>query len=309
MNKKSFEIVEKEYNDLWYQEKYNAAALVIENALSDYPEKINEMYLDLAALYLKVGKSEKTLEILDLQLDKGIWYPKEYFGEVWEKDEFKELVQKWNKISEKAKVNSKAEYIIRTPKNYTPNKEYPLFAAVHGWGEDIKMFGEFWNSPKLEEEYIVVMPQSSQMLGYKNYGWDNNELAHKEIKEVFDRVVKEYSIDTKNIVIGGFSQGATMSIDIALNHEYISARGFIALNPDKPKGFRKENIIKAKKNEKKGFIITGDKDTCYDEQKEIMETFKELDFQCEISVKENFGHWFPEDLPEKIDYALDLILK
>lgn len=309
MSKKDFDEFMDKLDALIEKENIKEAIELIENSLNEYPENTNEMKLDLAMLNLKLGNSKKTLEILNFQLDKGIWYPKVYHNECWNLDEFKGYIERWEKLKNKSEINSEGKLYFYKPINYDKNKSYPLFIAFHGWGEDVNLLRKYWNSSKLSKEYIVAVPQSSQIVGYSNYCWNNLNIAYNEIKEAYDEVIWRYSIDTNTIIVGGFSQGATLALDVILNMEYIPAKGFIALNPDKPKNFSNESIINSSKRGVKGVILTGDMDGDYEEQKEIVRIFNDLDYKCRFVVKENFGHWFPKDLDERIDLALEYILE
>lgn len=309
MSKKSYEVVSQEVNDLYAKGEFSQAIELINASMEEYPEHYNDMNLDLAVLNLSLGSVEKTLSILNAQLDRGVWYPYVYFEEYWNKDEFKAFVSRWQKAWEQAQGEAKKKLLVFTPQGYVEGNKYPLFIALHGWGEDVEMFKAFWDSKKLDSEYIVVLLQSSQMVGSSNYCWNDVELGHKEIEDTYKEMISKFNIDKENIMIGGFSQGATMALDAALNKNYMPSKGFISLNPDKPEEFDKLTIMEANKRGLKGVILTGDQDGSYKAQLEMINTFKEVGFKCNLVVKENFGHWFPEDLGERIDSALDFILE
>ncbi|WP_160646053.1 alpha/beta hydrolase [Chengkuizengella marina] len=309
--KKSFKEKENEYNKLWYANpaKKEEALKMVEQCVKDYPENLYVINQDLASLYSELNLHEKANQVLNEALDRGIWYPKEFFQSVWDLKEYGQTVSRWSEISSQAKENSKPKYEVILPTEYNPNKTYPLFIALHGWGEDIPMFREFWNSNQIKKEYILVYIQSSQMVGSFHYCWTHNKQSHEEIEETMSEIFSKYLINYEQIIVGGFSEGAALSMDIALNHTYLPVKGFIALNPNKPNIFTTENILRSKQRGMSGSIITGDQDQCYNEQIEMVSMFDENGFNCFFTVKENFGHWFPENLSEKLDDSLEYINK
>ena len=135
-----------------------------------------------------LGNIEESVEALKDSLEKGIWYAKLSFKKAYEKEEYKEVFEAWEKLRVKAQAEAKVQWIIQTPENYESDKKYPLFIALHGWGEDAKMFAKFWNSKKLQEEYILVMPQSSQVLSSSSFSWSSPEMCHKDIKETYEKL-------------------------------------------------------------------------------------------------------------------------
>ncbi|NDI33974.1 hypothetical protein [Chengkuizengella sediminis] len=313
MLKKSFIEKEKEYSNLWFADPPNKkeALKIVEQCVKDYPENLNIITEDLASLYSQLDQHDQAIQILNKELDRGIWYPKYLFRSVWNLKEYEHTVTRWNEVSAAAKENSKAEWEIILPPEYNPNKTYPLFIALHTSGHNIARFKESWTTlDKINREYIIVYIQSSQMVGSFHYSWEDYELAHKDIHEMTKEVFANYSVNHEQMIVGGFSESGTLSMDIALNHTYLPVKGFIALSPYKKLNLHtKENILKAKQQGIKGSIITGDQDKFYDEQKEMLAEFDEIGFNCYFSVKDNFGHWFPEDLEERIDISMKYIVE
>lgn len=307
MDKKQYKELGEKINQLWTEKRVEEAIALCHDGIRQFPEKAASFQLDLAFLYLGIDKLEQSMEVLHKALEQDIWFPRQYFRKLEEDSVFQKLVEQWDRLAERDRSNTKPLYRVYTPKQYDSSRKYPLFIAIHGWGEDLDMFEDYWISDVIRQQYILVLPQSSQRIGSFQYCWDDSDKTHKELREMYDEVSTQYSIDTENIILGGFSQGATIAIDLALNDAYIPAKGFIALNPDKPEMFEESQIQQAKQSNIKGYIITGDKDQSYEQQKAMMEVFQKLGFECRIDVIENWGHWFPKDLEQRIDKGIEHI--
>lgn len=309
MAKKTFKELEKEYNKYWMEGKVDKVLNKVKEAAELYPEESFTTNLDFAAAYMHLGQLDETKRILEESLDKGILYPKMYFQPILDNEEFKEIFRKWEELRNELQERAKSHYLVFEPEDYNKDMAYPLFIAIHGWGEDVELFSEFWKSNKLSREYILVLPQSSQVVGSKNFGWDNTSLAHQEIASIYRKIVKDYNIDTNNIIVGGFSQGGALAIEIGINKEYIPVKGFISLCPVKPQSFNIKDVNIAKEKGIKGCILTGDQDLSLVDQKQMIDDFREAGFPYEFDITEGLGHWFPDDLSDKLNRYISFILE
>ena len=89
----------------------------------------------------------------------------------------------------------------------------------------------------------------------------------------------------------------------------LPVKGFIVLCPAKPDSFTLENVKGAQDRGIKGTLLTTEMDNRLDSQKEMAEMFQSLGFPCEFVVTPDIGHWYPEDLDQKIDDAIERIFK
>lgn len=90
-------------------------------------------------------------------------------------------------------------YTVRLPENYNPNKKYPLFVMLHGSGstDEHALFDNL-----TDNKYIEIAPFGR---GTSNcFSADKGEV---DVKEAIDDAMKNFSVDTSKIVIGGFSMG------------------------------------------------------------------------------------------------------
>ena len=168
-------------------------------------------------------------------------------------------------------------------------------------------FKDVWKSEKMSHEFITAYLQSSQIVAPNGFSWTEDiEIAKSEIIDAYHQIMREYSIDTDLVIIGGFSSGGIAAMEVILCHS-IPVSGFIVLCPAKPEDFTDENILAAKQRNVRGTILTSEMDPRLSEQKEMAEDLKRLGFQYQFVVTPNIGHWFPDDLDARIDHAIDHI--
>lgn len=120
-------------------------------------------------------------------------------------------------------------YLIREPKII--KEKNPLLLLLHGYGSNEQDLFSF--SGELPEEYYVISVRAPYSLMYDSYAWyainfdadekkfsDLNQArdSRELIVEFIDYLSDEYLIDTDNITLIGFSQGAILSYAIALSY-------------------------------------------------------------------------------------------
>lgn len=181
-----------------------------------------------------------------------------------------------------------------------------MFVSLHGWGEDLEMFLKFWTSDELKDEFIHLSIKSSQILGSRRYEWTDIDQSKDEIHNVIRTIKPSYNIN-ETALIGGFSQGGTVSMILAMENPEIF-NGFVALNPSNHDRLTQDLIENASTAKQRGTIIIGDEDNQYQNQHDMMATFNALGLGCELYLNKGFGHWFPENLSEKIDQSVLSIL-
>ena len=91
-------------------------------------------------------------------------------------------------------------YIVKLPENYDKQRKYPLIAYLHGSGVDEKFI---YHVPYffLDEFFGLSVNGRGPAT---DYCYDN---AQDDIAEAIAEVVKDYSIDEKNIILSGTSMG------------------------------------------------------------------------------------------------------
>lgn len=104
--------------------------------------------------------------------------------------------------------------LIYVPKSYQPNRLYPLIVTLHGAGGN----GQSGLVPLLnladENEYILLAPESRSLT------WDMIRTDYgpdvEYIDEALEFVFERYGIQSNQIAISGFSDGASYALSLGI---------------------------------------------------------------------------------------------
>ena len=300
------------FGSLYQAKEYQEAAELLEKHLDRFPDHLLANAYNLAFVYGHLEQYKEGIQALQYALDRGVWFSIYAFGqEAWapykELKEFDQILTQNETLRQEAQKLAKPDLLVVTPEGYKKEEKYPLFIALHGGGGNIADFKNAWKSEKMGNEFITAYLQSSQIVAPNGFSWTEDiEIAKKEIIDAYNKIIKEHSIYTDRVIIGGFSSGGIAAMAVTLCHS-IPVSGFIALCPAKPESFTDDKILAAKVGNVRGTILTTEMDPRLSVQKEMVEDLKRLGFQYQFVVTPNIGHWFPKDLNVKIDHAIDHI--
>lgn len=338
----NFNEFEKHYSKYFSQKKYQEALDLLEGAYDtlskeEYEENIYTILFDKAHICIMLGKNDECLNALECLNNKGFVSPLHWnrFNPLHKNVRFFKLKRKNAILRAKAQEKAKLKYEIYLPEGYSENKKYPVFFNLHGDGDDIKEHKKYWKPDMLlQKGFIVVYPQSSQVLYYNGYAWCKRlfnaermeectgpnelydgkisrgcyDLSHYEIKSCYEEIAYKYSIDEECILIGGMSGGATATLEFTMSNT-IPIKGFIALCPElKPSSFTKDSVSNALNRGVRGVFMEGEHARIVDDEEKMMKVFDDVGFPYESYINKGIGHWYPDDLDEKVESALKFIL-
>lgn len=331
MKYNSFDELEVAYEKFSCKEKYKEAIELFEEGLKTLPKQEYEknffhIMSEKCWLYCNDGRFNEAVEIFEDLINKGYLCSIDWnFDELKGHEKYKELEAKNEQIKRETQKNAKFDYIVHVPEGYSEDKKYPVFFSLHGDGDNIEYHEKYWESEWLTKRgFIVVCPQSSKVHSHKGYIWiDKNFYAqshktrkyphtygamHEEFKNCYDTICEQYSVDEDNVIIGGFSGGAVATIDIAMSN-VIPVKGAIPLCSLKPRTFTKENVKGALQRGVKFVFMDGQEDVPMEEVDEMIVELEGHGISQEYYINEGIGHWYPEDLEEKLDRALSFIMQ
>jgi poly(3-hydroxybutyrate) depolymerase len=125
------------------------------------------------------------------------------------------------------------EYYLYLPRDYTSDREWPVFVGIHGFGGDGTNCLEMWQGYADREGFILVCPSLADESG----GWYQDK-GESTLKEVLQRVREECHTQER-VFLAGFSAGATFVQGFAFANPnsaaavaVLSAGSYYAPNPD-----------------------------------------------------------------------------
>lgn len=122
------------------------------------------------------------------------------------------------------KVETAMIYDLRKPKQINPNKNYPALFLIHGMGSNEQNM--FPLVEGLEEQFYIfsIRGPISQPPGFAFFTIEGYGKPHREafdqavngLTNFIDYAANQYSLDQNNLYLLGFSQGAILSMSLAL---------------------------------------------------------------------------------------------
>jgi predicted esterase len=300
----------KKFSYLMSKNDYYNLIILLEEGLQKYPEQLPSIGRYLGQLYAITGKSVRALDFLENCISKNVWYDIDITDENWrtiaQTKRFKKIVETFNEMKEVASKNAKPLYDVVTPPNYTKDKKYPLFIGIHSGGGNMTECKRYLTTEKIKTEYIAAYIQSSQPINSFGFTWRNLTQGSKDVVEMFDEIVDNYSVDTEKIVLCGMSEGGGVSLFAALN-DIIPCKGAITFCTTRPAKLENNIIKKAVKRDLKVVIVVGDQDPFYTNQQELENVLRTNGLQLQYIIKQGLGHDMPDDYKEIIDSSLEYI--
>ncbi len=113
-------------------------------------------------------------------------------------------------------------YLVHAPAHPSPHP--PLIVLLHGSGSDERDMVGLWRD--LPDSFVVISPRAPFNHPGGGYVWyrkadgtpkpDDLEISRKIIDLVVENAVSRFDADPKRVFLGGFSQGAVMTYEVAL---------------------------------------------------------------------------------------------
>ena len=258
---------------------------------------------------LKLGKDIFRQAIIE----KNYWYSYQYLMndedliDLRKDDDILKLMELCKDRENKALKDTVAQLSVFEPTTPNLNGPMPLMIALHGNQENSRITKPFYERC-LEYDYLLAIPDSSQIVFSDAYSWNDYDLGLEELIEHFKTISKKIPLDLDQVMIGGFSAGARLALYSVLK-EAIVVKHCILMAPWLPEIKEWEYLfhnIKLKNTKFHIFIDPEDKD-CYEGAIALKKMLSKHLIPHQYLVVKELGHSYHESFSEDlIDIIMDI---
>ncbi|MGH9123409.1 MAG: alpha/beta hydrolase [Acidimicrobiales bacterium] len=279
-----------------------------EAAVEPFPEFSARTSWFRACLLCRLERFDEAVEVLRAGVDHGEWWSEEMLrtdGDItllrW-LDGFEEVVARSVSLSVAAQEKSAPTLAVLEPEAATGDQPRPVLIALHGSG-GLPGVGECWELA-CDEGWLVALPRSSRLVAADTPVWDDLHQARHELQQHLKDLKTRYRIDERRIVLAGFSQGASVAVELGVEGR-LGATGVLAVAPwfdvDRP---MLEDLLDARPPL---YLVMGQDDRGL---KTVLRARAELEragFVCHLDERPGVGHEFPPDGKQMLQSALAVV--
>jgi predicted esterase len=303
----NFEKHSAEVFRLYEEGAYASALEAAETAFAECPDWAGETLLWRICLLSVVGRTDEALRLLAAALDEGYWWAPENFQDpdldsVRELPEFVQLVEASRKQYLEAQAQSKSRHFVAEPTG-SP-QPYPLLLVLHGRRGIGEIALANWQSA-VSKGWLVASVESSQMLMPKVHCWDDAQKAEQDVLDQFEAICQEYPVNRERIVLGGFSQGGGLAVNLALQGD-VPAVGVIGVGSWWPEVTPIAERA-AQSRPIRGYFVTGSDDQILERAREIQAALTGASLKVQEEHHQGLGHAFPSEFAQSLEKALKFV--
>ena len=110
--------------------------------------------------------------------------------------------------------------LVSGPAGYSPDRSWPMLITLHGYGSSARRFHLVWHEAAATSGFILVTPQGEDRTE-EGIGWSWGRDAEEIVRRSIDATTRSVRTDESHIFLTGFSQGGTLTYEIALRHPHL----------------------------------------------------------------------------------------
>lgn len=141
-----------------------------------------------------------------------------------------------------------------TPYDYDPEKKYPLFVYLHGYGSDGVVYEPAFLEACNTHGFVWVAIRGMEVLGRDAFSWKGDSIESKAIRTAIEKAQTRYAIDPKQIFVFGYDVGGTAAWKFQEDFSGI-AQGIGITDYEMP---NPELLVQQKERDTRIFVITSE---------------------------------------------------
>lgn len=300
-----------------YQAKNYDKALELGKKLIELDGKNATYPYNVACLYSLKGEGDNAIKSLQRAVELGfdnmeLLESDADLTAIRNRPEYKTIVETAKKNQGKSletyrEKASKSEPLIFVPEGLAADKPVGCVVILHPFGGTAEWIVQRWKGAAKKMGVIVVAPRAviPQDSGFR---WQDVELADTIVMKALEAAKSKHKIDEKQIVISGFSEGASMTYALALRHgdTFCGAIPIAGRLSDPIAGW--DDVKKRKLP--RFVIMVGDKDQedTVKNNREAEKKLEEAGAKAKLKVFPGVGHAFPEETDKELSEAVSSVI-
>lgn len=300
--------LQEQYASLWEKAQQAFASKKYNQALQHYLQVIKLLPYEpssrfqIACCYAQLNQTNLALQALEEAIRYG-----------W--DDVEELQQ--NELLKSLQEQSRMEtlvadarrcrdelLVIYAGKKVDANKPTALLILLHGLGSGPRSELPYWQATADELNLVILAPRATTAVGKRlSYGWrkpdakNATELdlisARNRIKAGIGLVQSRYLIDTHQVFLAGFSQGAGMALNLIAD-DPLKYAGLISICAQyQPLGDIVWKNVTGLNNSLQFIVLAGERDPLLPKSKALVEELTKAELPCVFKIMPGLGHELP----------------
>jgi len=310
----TFSELTREFLGLYGRQAYADALALVQASLPSFPERRTEMITWKICMQSRLGRSADAIRTLATAIETSSywWIPAALrkdpdLAPLQGNPEYERLVSICEKRCETAAHNNRPERLVFAPKTGQTAK-LPVLITFHGWGGSAELEAPHWRS-LADQGWLVAVTRSSQQIADGLYIWDDLDRTVREAKAHYRALCRDYPVDTRRLVLAGFSQGGGRALWLSLSRA-LPARGFIGVGP-----FLDEfdelmpTLPPPRRTKLRAYLVSGSEEQDEGMFAQIEELCKTRSIPFRQEVVPGVGHEYPPDFAPILSRAFAFIFE
>jgi predicted esterase len=312
---KEYQARSRELRRAFEEKDYLASLEITKDIRRSFPEHSASACFDMAYTQALLGDTQDSITTLEEAYDEGGWWPKEEFDEfpsierLMTSPRFRRILKKFQERCEEERNSSGVKWIVRTPPRYDSTRPYPVLFALHWRGSNMNEFEPYWRDAATRHGVVLVVPQSSQVIGHNEYTWHDVKSGLNDLEQCYNEVGDNIAIDSEMTFLGGASIGGMLALEATFVQRRFPVRGVVAVIPHRISiSVLSNRIEELAELRTRCCIVTGTEDSSYEPCQELTRLMEELGTKPLFIESTGTGHIIPPDFDEMLDDILPFLL-